>query len=49
MPAQLRPSMKLAKVAYKILGTPKDLQQKNQSQPTERQAEQWRSSTSTAR
>lgn len=49
MPVQLRPDMKLAKLAYKILDTPKDLQQKNQKTPTAKQAAAWRASTSTAR
>lgn len=49
MPVQLRPDVKLAKVAFKILGTPKDLQQRNQSKPTQRQERSWRSTSSTSR
>jgi hypothetical protein len=49
MPVQLRPSLKLAKVVWSVLGTPKDLQQKNQTKPTERQEKAWRASSSTSR
>ncbi len=49
MPVQLRPNLKLAKVVWKVLGTPKDLQQKNQAEPTQRQAQSWRASSSTSR
>ncbi len=49
MPVQLRPDAKLAKLAYKLLGTPKDLQQKKDYQPTEKQKIEWRASSSTAR
>lgn len=41
MPAQLRPDMKLAKVAYKLLKTPKDQEQKNTPNPTEKQRREW--------
>lgn len=49
MPVQLRPSKKLAKTLYKILETPKVLQQKPDYQPTDKQKIEWRSSSSTAR
>ncbi len=49
MPVQLRPDVKLSKLAFKILGTPKDLQQKNQVKPTQRQEQSWRSTSSTSR
>jgi len=49
MPVQLRPDKKLAKLVYTILAVPKALQQKNEKQPTERQAIAWRASTSTSR
>lgn len=39
----LRPIPKLAKVAYKLLKTEKDLQQHNTSEPTERQRKEWAS------
>lgn len=41
--AQLRPDPKLAKLLYKIMNTPKDLQQKNTTEPTERQIKEWKS------
>lgn len=49
MPVQLRPNLKLAKVVWKVLNTPKDLQQKNQTKPTERQEQTWRATSSTSR
>jgi hypothetical protein len=41
MAAQIRPIPKLAKVAYQLLKTDKGLQQKNTTQPTERQRQEW--------
>lgn len=41
MPAQLRPIPALTKVVYKILKTEKDLQQKNTTNPTEKQKREW--------
>jgi hypothetical protein len=49
MPVQLRPDKKLAKMLYKIMGTPKTLQQKEDKNPTEKQLIAWRASSSTAR
>jgi hypothetical protein len=41
MPGQLRPDEKLAKIAYSLLKTPKDQQQKNDPKPTEEQLHRW--------
>ena len=41
MAAQIRPIPKLARVAYRLLKTDKDLQQRNTSEPTKRQREEW--------
>ena len=46
MPAQLRPDMKIAKIAYKLLKTQQDLQQKNTPLPTEKQREEWQTTYS---
>ncbi len=48
MPGQIRPDEKLAKIVYKVLKTPKDLQQKNTVKPTERQMREWYSTTATS-
>lgn len=51
MPAQIRPIAKLSKLVYRLLKTPKELQQKNTPNPTEKQRSEWAStySKSTAR
>ena len=36
-----RPNEKAMKIAYKILKTPKELQQKNEEQPSEKKKEEW--------
>lgn len=41
MPNAPRPDKKMAKLAYKILHTPKDLQQFGRDKPTEKQKEAW--------
>jgi membrane-bound lytic murein transglycosylase len=41
MPGQVRPNLKAAKIAYKILKTPKELQQNNQRYPTRKQIREW--------
>lgn len=41
MPSAPRPNEKAAKIAYKILKTPKELQQKNEHQPSEKKKEEW--------
>lgn len=38
--ATIRPNLKLAKIAYKILKTPKELQQANKK-PTDNQTKRW--------
>lgn len=43
MPGQIRPIPSLAKVAYKLLKTEKQLQQKDTPMPTERQRQEWAS------
>jgi len=45
MPAQIRPNLKLAKIAYKILQTPKELQQKDIKRPTKREVREWATTT----
>lgn len=45
MPQALRPIPKLAKLAYKLLKTPKDQQQHNQKKPTEKQKREWATTT----
>lgn len=42
MPGQIRPIVKIKKVAYKILKTPKDLQQKDNPEPDKKRYEAWR-------
>lgn len=39
----IRPNSKLSKLAYRILETEKDLQQKNTPEPTEKQKKEWSS------
>jgi len=41
MAGQIRPDEKLAKLAYKLLGTPKDQQQKDTPKPTDDQKKRW--------
>lgn len=41
MPGQIRPSRKLAKVVYKILQIPKEMQQRDQQIPSERRRKAW--------
>lgn len=43
MPQCIRPNPKLFKLAYKLLQTDKDLQQKNTYTPSERQLRDWAS------
>lgn len=46
MAAWLRPNQKLAKVVYRLLQTPKQLQQKNDPQPSEKRLASWKIDTS---
>jgi hypothetical protein len=41
MAGMIRPDEKMAKLAYKILKTPKDQQQQNQPSPPEKLIKQW--------
>lgn len=41
MPGAPRPNKKAAKIAYKILKTPKEMQQDNQKVPSERLRREW--------
>jgi len=42
MSAWLRPNKKMAKIAYTILSTPKDLRQKNDPRPSDKRTESWK-------
>lgn len=42
MPGQIRPDAKVRKIAYKILKTPKDLQQKDNPEPSKKRYESWK-------
>lgn len=42
MPGQIRPIPKVRKIAYKILKTPKDLQQKDNPEPSKKRYESWK-------
>lgn len=46
MPGQIRPDKALRKVAYKILKTPKDLQQKDDRRPAAERVEAWKINSS---
>jgi hypothetical protein len=48
MPGQIRPDAKLKKLAYKILQTPKELQQKNTPKPSEKRYNAWHINSSWA-
>jgi hypothetical protein len=48
MPGQIRPNKKMMKTAYKILGTPKDMQQRNDDRPSEKRVYSWRIDSSIA-
>lgn len=48
MPGMIRPNKKAAKIAYAILKTPKDAQQKNEPRPSEYLVRQWARDSSTA-
>ena len=48
MPGQIRPDKKSMKIAYKILKTPKDLQQKDDRRPSDRRLREWFRDSSTA-
>jgi hypothetical protein len=48
MPGAPRPNKKCAKIAYKILNTPKDKRQDNQVIPSERKVKEWFRDSSTA-
>lgn len=48
MAAGIRPNMKLAKIAYKLLKTPKD-QQQNGSKPNKKMKLQWIKDSTQAR
>jgi len=48
MPGAIRGDLKAAKIAYKILKTPKDKQQHNQKNPPEHLVKQWFKDSSTA-
>lgn len=41
MPGAIRPNIKAAKIAYKILKTPKDKQQHNQKKPSDEKIREW--------
>lgn len=41
MPGAPRPNKKCAKIAYKILNTPKDKQQHNQTVPSPKKIREW--------
>lgn len=48
MPGQPKPNLKAALIAYKILKTPKDLQQHTQKKPSEKRLEEWFRDSSTS-
>lgn len=48
MAGQIRVNPKATKLAYKILKTPKDLQQKDQKEPSQRLVDQWYKDSSMA-
>ncbi len=48
MPGAIRPNLKMAKLAYKILKVPKDRQQDNQKKPDKRRIQEWFRDSSTA-
>jgi hypothetical protein len=48
MPGCPRPNTKAMKIAYKILNTPKDKQQKNERVPTPEKVREWFRDSSTA-
>lgn len=48
MPGQPRPDKECAKIAYKILKTPKDQQQHTQVYPGEKRIKDWFRDSSTA-
>lgn len=41
MAGMLRPNKKAMKIAYKILKVPKDKQQQNQKEPSQKQIQEW--------
>lgn len=41
MPGQVRPNKEAMKIAYKILKTPKDLQQVNDKKPSDKRLREW--------
>lgn len=41
MPGQIRPNAKAAKITYNVLKIPKDQQQHNEKQPSERRQKEW--------
>lgn len=41
MPGQIRPDEKVAKILNKILKTPKEKQQDNQKEPSEKLKKEW--------
>ena len=41
MPGAIRPNKKAMKIAYNILKTPKDMQQKNDSNPSDKRKLRW--------
>ena len=48
MPGQIRPDEKMMKVVYKILKTPKKLQQRNEREPSDRRLQSWKIDSSIA-
>ena len=48
MPGMIRPDKKMMKLAYQILKTPKDQQQKDQPIATKKQKYEWFRDSSTA-
>jgi len=48
MPGQIRPNEKAMKIAYKILKTPENRQQKPEPEPTKERKEEWFRDSSTA-
>ena len=48
MPQAIRPNKDAMKIAYKILKTPKELQQKDDKYPSDRRIREWFRDSSTA-
>lgn len=48
MPGAPRPNKRCMKLAFKLLNTPKDKQQDNQKEPSEKKVKEWFRDSSTA-